>query len=375
MPPAGTAAADDPRPLPRAVAREAARWLACLHSGEATEADRQACAEWRAADPEHDRAWRRAERLNLKLGLLPPAAGLETLGRADRGAPPPDRRAALKTLAVLLTATPAGYLAWRGWDVWAPGWMAEHQTATGERRELTLADGTRIRLDTATAIDVVFSDAERLVVLHRGEILVDTGPDAWRPQVSKSPEGAAVPLRRADGDLAARAQHRPFIVQTRHGRLRALGTRFVVRHLEAGQGGAPGAGEATRVAVKEGAVEIVPAALQRALGATPTVIRAGQQARFDATSVGPIEPADPQAGAWSQGVLFARNQRLADFAVELGRYRRGLLRCAPEVANLRITGAFQLHNTDAVLAALPDTLPVSVVYRTRWWVSIVAPQP
>lgn len=86
-------------------------------------------------------------------------------------------------------------------------------------------------------------------------------------------------------------------------------------------------------------------------------------------------PIDPQAGAWSQGVLFARNQRLADFAVELGRYRRGLLRCAPEVANLRITGAFQLHNTDAVLAALPDTLPVSVVYRTRWWVSIVAPQP
>ena len=44
------------------------------------------------------------------------------------------------------------------------------------------------------------------------------------------------------------------------------------------------------------------------------------------------------------------------------------------LGGLRITGAFQLDNIDATLGALPDTLPVSVVYRTRWWVGIVAPR-
>ena len=55
--------------------------------------------------------------------------------------------------------------------------------------------------------------------------------------------------------------------------------------------------------------------------------------------------------------------RLDAFAAELGRYRPGLLRCDPAVAPLRVSGAFQLHDTDAVLAALPATLPVSVRYR------------
>ena len=53
-----------------------------------------------------------------------------------------------------------------------------------------------------------------------------------------------------------------------------------------------------------------------------------------------------------------------------GRYRPGLLRCDPAVAPLRVSGAFQLHDTDAVLAALPATLPVSVRYRTSYWVTI-----
>jgi transmembrane sensor len=41
------------------------------------------------------------------------------------------------------------------------------------------------------------------------------------------------------------------------------------------------------------------------------------------------------------------------------------------VAGLRISGAFQLQDTDAVLAALPSTLPVQVRYRSAYWVTIV----
>ena len=52
--------------------------------------------------------------------------------------------------------------------------------------------------------------------------------------------------------------------------------------------------------------------------------------------------------------------RLGDLVHELGRYRRGHLGVAPEVADLRITGSFPLHDTDKALSALLPTLPVQI---------------
>lgn len=334
--------APEPRALDRAVARDAAQWLARLHSGEATAADWAACQRWREQDREHERAWQKAEQLSRRLALVPAQAGQAVLGRARRG----NRRAATKALALLVVGAPAGYMAWRGG--WAPldaasgtlaAWSAGHRTTTGEQRSLVLADGTRLLLNTATAVDVHDTAAERRVVLHQGEILVTTAPDPGRP----------------------------FIVQTPHGRLRALGTRFVVRQASQGEAGAEGC----RVTVIEGAVAVQPRGAET--GSAARVIAAGQQVRFTSLAVDEATPADTHAQTWSQGVLFANDMRLGDFAAELGRYRRGVLRCEPAVAGLRITGAFQLHDTERILAALPDALPVRVVWRTGWWVTIAAP--
>jgi transmembrane sensor len=325
---------DEPRespPLDRAVARAAAAWLVRLRE-DASPEDIDACARWRASDPEHERAWQRAQRLNEKFAMLPASVGVRTLGRRART----DRRFALKALTVAFTAGPASYAAYRAMR-WRD-WLSDERTAVGERRFVMLADGTRIDLNTSTAIDIAFTASERRVVLNDGEILVETGRDAGNTS----------------------GVYRPFIVETRQGRIRALGTRFVVRNDDAAQ--------ASRVAVLHGAVEVTPVdAPERA-----TVLDAGQQTRFTATSIDAIEAADRHAGDWSRGVLFADGMRLADFIGELGRYRHGLLRCDPEVANLRITGAFQLGNIENVLAALPRTLPVNVVYRTRYWVTIAA---
>ena len=93
----------------------------------------------------------------------------------------------------------------------------------------------------------------------------------------------------------------------------------------------------------------------------------GAELRLDDQGPSDAAPADPHAADWMRNVLHAREMRLDAFAAELGRYRPGLLRCDPAVAPLRVSGAFQLHDTDAVLAALPATLPVSVRYRTSYW--------
>lgn len=316
--------------IARAVARRAAHWTMLLHCGDATPADIDACRRWRAADPEHERAWQLAENLQQKIGALTPDLAMNTLGRSRRR----ERRAGIKTLLLLMTSAPVAYVAWR-YDA-LPDWAADQRTGVGQQRSLTLADGTRIRLNTDSAIDIHFSQEQRLVLLRRGEILVETG---------HAPEYAT----------------RPFIVATEHGRMRALGTRFVARREN----------DHTRIAVQEGAVEIRPATA----GAAPRVLQAGQRTRFSLGAVEAPVAAGRHVDAWTRGQLFASDMPLDEFAAELGRYQRGLLRCDPAVAQLRISGAFQLSQIDAVLEALPRSLPVSLIYRTRYWVTIVPKVP
>ena len=42
----------------------------------------------------------------------------------------------------------------------------------------------------------------------------------------------------------------------------------------------------------------------------------------------------------------------------------------PEVADLRITGSFPLHDTDKALSALLPTLPVQIEQHTPYWVTV-----
>lgn len=321
----GVSAAVDPR-----LVDEAAQWLARMHAGRLSDADAQRWAQWRDQSPEHRRVWHSAEQLSRKFGAVPPDVGMPVLDRR-RGLA--NRRALLRTVAVLVAAPSAAWLGYRA--VPWPSLGAGYRTATGERRTIELADRSRTTLNTATAIDVAFDATQRLVRQRSGEILVETAPDT-NPGIS-----------------------RPFLVETPQGRLRALGTRFIVRIDEGGH---------TRLTVLAGAVEVSAA---RATG-TPVVVPAGRQLSFTADGTGPVTPAASGAEAWAQGVLYAEEMRLADVLSEIGRYRSGVLRCDPAVADLRVSGAFQLEDTDRVLAVLAQTLPVRLDARTRYWVTVTA---
>jgi transmembrane sensor len=56
----------------------------------------------------------------------------------------------------------------------------------------------------------------------------------------------------------------------------------------------------------------------------------------------------------------------------LARYRSGVLRCDPQVADLLLTGSYPLDDSERVLSLLEDSLPVSIVRRTRYWVTVTA---
>jgi len=304
----------EPARITAEVARQAAHWHMLMLDPGLSPAEHEACARWRAATPEHERAWQKAQRVQARLGLLPPQLAMGTLNR--------ERRQALKQLMVLALIAPAGYL---GYRQVAPA--GDYHTAIGERRRLELADGTVLQLNTRTAVDLDFDEEQRLITLRYGEILVDSGSDPHS------------------------ARRRPLRVASAQGLMEALGTRFLVRQREG----------RTQLSVFAGAVRVTPGQ-QR--------VEAGQQLLFDGRTPSTTTPAREQDSQWTRGQLIVEEMPLRDFLDELGRYRSGWLRCQDEVAPLLISGAFQLDNTDAILAALPATLPVRVGYRTRYWVTV-----
>ncbi|MBB1650132.1 FecR domain-containing protein [Delftia sp. UME58] len=325
-------------PLHARVLDEAAEWLMRLHDSGATDADRAACERWRQADPQHALAWERAERLLGKLGGLPAALAMPALDRPRSHRA--QRRAAVARLAALLAVAPAGWLAWQAWYAADQrGWGADLRTATGERRTEHLADGSRLLLDTASAVDIRFDGALRLLTLRQGAISIETAADTATP-------------------------HRPFVVDTAHGRLRALGTRFTVR-----QEGGRADGGPVRLTVTEGAVEVT----LRGAASPALVVQAGQQTVLRAGEVTSPQPLQPEATAWTHGMLMADAMPLAAFCAELSRYRPGLLQCAPEVRALRVSGSFPLGDTDRTLTMLASTYPVDVQTRMRgYWITVVA---
>lgn len=313
-------------PVSARVLEAAIAWKLCLDAGACTASERSEFTRWHAASDEHARAWLQLGMVEQRVGAAAgPARQTLLQSRANL------RRRAAKLggglASVLLFGT---LLAWVGAPSLSPDyWLADQRTGTGEVRTLRLEDGTLISLDTHSAVDLRFDDQQRLIVLHQGEISIQTG----------------------------HADHRPFVVRTEDGRLRPLGTRFLVRREATG----------TRLEVLQSAV-----AAQPRNSGDERVLREGQQVIMSADSLGPVGPVPAEADAWTRGMLVVDNVRLADLVAELARYRSGHLGVTAEVADLRVTGSFPLTDTDLALASLLPALPVQVERHTPWWVTVVA---
>ncbi|WP_350283513.1 FecR domain-containing protein [Nitrosomonas sp.] len=309
-----------------ALLKEAADWAMTFQYGVPTESERQAFDHWRQQSPAHDAAWARAQAVFHTFDQVHEGIGkdaLEHLGHSNNS-----RRRSLRMLTTLLVAVPAGWLVWRH-TPWQK-WTADVATATGERRILELPDGSRLVLNTASAVNIAFSTVERRIRLVAGEILITTSTDP-------------LPV------------YRPFFVDTPHGVVRALGTRFSMRYLDQ---------DRCQVAVFQGVVEIAPT------GGFTRTLQAGEQASFNVTEASQPAPVENNATLWEQGMLLARNMRLGDVITEMARYRPGVLRCDPAVAELRVSGAISLTDTDAGLALLASELPLRIERYTRYWVMV-----
>lgn len=302
------------------VLQEAAQWFSVLQSGSASEADRLAWRAW-LRQPEHALAWQQVERIS---GQFQPLVDDQAGRAASRllQQRQPNRRQVLKMLSLAgggVLALSAGFGPWREWS-------ADQRTAVGEVRDMRLADGSQLWLNTDSAVDVAFDGRIRQLALYRGELLLETLGEP-RP----------LRLRTAEGDLQTHQAR--FAVRQHHG--------------------------STQLDVFAGTVEIQPARFDES-----RTVASGQHATFGVDFIRPLQPVRTASQAWVKGVLLADNQRLEDFLSELGRYRRGYIGCDPRIADLRVVGAFPLADIEQVLSALESTLPLRINRRMPWWISL-----
>ncbi|MHC6225655.1 DUF4880 domain-containing protein [Pseudomonas sp. X10] len=300
---------------------QAIEWTACLRSGEVTPGEQRAFEDWLAADPAHAQAWQRVQG-HLTRTLVP-------LVTAD-----PALRRTLQTPAVNRRHLLRGALAIAGVGLGVhllgrPGMPlelgADLRSGTGERLAETLPDGSQLLLDACSAVDLRFDAYSRELLLRRGKLLVQA----------------------AQGSL-------PFIVRTPAGSVQTPGARFMVALQD----------QASRVWVQEASVRI------DTLNGAQATVDAGQGARFDASSIQPLAANRFGESSWVDGWLSVDDWSLGELVETLRAYRHGVLRITPDAARLRVSGLFPLDDSDGVLRALEQTLPLRIEHTLGWWTRI-----
>ncbi|HEY4169502.1 MAG TPA: FecR family protein [Reyranella sp.] len=308
---------------------EALRWFVLLRDDSLTESDRRAFERWRATDAAHEAAWQRAQAVWDRANLLKPAfdrgAVVKSFPIAASRPQPLKRRRWLQAAAVLAVVAPAAYLANR------PDLFADHRTAPGERRTVTLADGSTVELAGGSALSVAFDATARRLELVDGEAFFSASPDA----------------------------NRPFIVTAAEGRIRALGTAFNVKRL----------GETVIVTVTEHRVEV-------STGAGRSVeIGQGQQVRYVARELQAPQPADLRAvEGWRRDRLVFQDAPLGEVVADLERSRGGrIVLTDSRLRALPVTAVFDARQTDAALATIAEILPIRI-HRLTDWLIVLSPK-
>jgi len=303
---------------------QAIEWLVKLRFDTPSPAIEQQFQQWLTCHPHNAQAWQRVSSLSDELAGLPTELSRRTLDGSQRQRI--SRRDHLKLLAVLAVGGSVGWAARE--PLGLPALVADSSTGTGERRRLQGSDGSQIQLNTASAIDLRYSAEQRELALLRGE----------------------VSLASNSGD------NRPFRITTRVG---ALGTRdgqLLLRENDQG----------LLLAVRSGEVTLFPSST------SPRLVKAGEVLQVSPGGHYQLATLHGDPWGWTDGVLSVQQMPLGEFCAELARYRPGLLRCAPEVAELKVSGTYQLDDSEQILQLLARSLPVRIDYRTRYWVNVGA---
>jgi len=314
----------------------AAAWAWRLDAGPLDPAGQQDYEAWLRQDARHRRAVDELSRVWQALDGLAEAKRDEkiaTFTSAARHAAGRAQRRWWLAAAATLVATVAGLL-----------WLRQGSeiqtlaTAVGQQRNVTLADGSIVALNTNTIVETDLSRRVRQIYLRKGEAHFQVAHD----------------------------RSRPFLVHAGDAVVRAVGTEFEVRLRD---------DQHVDVVVNEGRVEVQAAApppqpasseprSRSVMVATVRALSAGQ-ALSTATAdyaVVPVSAARLSSElAWREGAIIFDGESLSDAIAEVERYTDArIIVSDSRTAALPVGGRFRTDDVQDFLDGLQAALPVSI---------------
>ncbi len=203
-----------------------------------------------------------------------------------------------------------------------------YETDVGAQQIVRLNDGSVLRLNTASRVEIHFARHERRLVLQRGEAYFEVAHDATRP----------------------------FIVVAGDTQVRAIGTKFDVRR----------SGRATQVTLAEGRVQVArPDRKER------WMLAPNQQITLNGVPPVPQVADAATTTSWTTGRLRFSETPLVEAIAEVNRYSRTKITLdASHVAEERVSGVFDTGDTKAFVSAVTEifslkanTTPDGIVLR------------
>jgi transmembrane sensor len=199
-----------------------------------------------------------------------------------------------------------------------------YATRIGERPTVRLIDGTRIQLNTDTAMRASITQATRTVTLEKGEAYFEVVHDASRP----------------------------FTVLAGNRRITDLGTKFSVRR----------DGDKVIVVVQEGRVRVD--SLDKAPTPIAPVYAGGGNvvlAKADEMLVAAKSEKDLSDDlSWRDGMLVFNQKTLGDAAEEFNRYNSKRLVVSGAARDIRIGGSFRADNIEVFAQLVHNALGLKV---------------
>ena len=209
-------------------------------------------------------------------------------------------------------------------------WMKEpdiYTTRTGERRIVTLADGSQVALDSRSEVRVEYSTHARELTLTQGQARFDVAHDF----------------------------ERPFSVTANGHKVIATGTSFNVDLF----------GPTLLVTLLEGRVIVASTlalsdATKVEIPLPRITLDAGEQVVFAPRTPPSVARVNlGQATAWENGEIVSENDPLTTVVARINRYaQHGVVIGDPQTAGLRISGVFHTGDIDGFISTIVAYLPV-----------------
>ena len=314
------------------IGEQAARWVTRVDSDRLSVERHSQLEAWLKADPRHRasyvshlRLWKRLDRLATLRGCEPWAAKQREPFRERH----PMWALNASLAAGLAAVAMVSLLVWHLLS--GSGWST-HSTGRGALQEITLADGTKVLLNTDTEIEARITGSQRTVHIVRGEALFKVTHDK-----------------------------RPFVVRVAEYAIRDLGTEFSVRLRDDSR---------VDILMRDGRVEVDRVSVApdtRVLSLTKlTELSAGDALTLNAgaghlSHLLPREEVDRRL-AWTTGHLVFAGESVGDALAEFNRYNlRQLCVDDADVVGWHVGGNFVTTNPEGFVSALQRMYPLSSV--------------